>query len=248
MKKQDSWNPWQGPRKRKSEFRFVRYGMALLFPAAAAIVILLRPSLSETPFFLFLGAVVITAAKAGLAPAFWAVAISSLLIRVLFVHPQSRGIHFGTDFGGMERMGFFVLVSILLSCFIAAVRRERNQFRDSEERYRLLAETASDAIIVIDEREQILYVNAVAEKTFGAPAVNLLGQSLSVLLPSGGYQTELNEMKHRLDTRKKPVVVQLPGLRQCGAPLLIEMTLGTSTHRGKGVFTAIMRDVTQPTS
>jgi PAS domain S-box-containing protein len=88
----------------------------------------------------------------------------------------------------------------------------------------------------------------VAEKTFGAPAAELLGRSLSVLLPGGGYQAQLHEMKHRLDTRKKPVVVQLPGVRQCGAPLLVEMTLGTSTHRGKGVFTAIIRDVTHATS
>jgi PAS domain S-box-containing protein len=135
-------------------------------------------------------------------------------------------------------------MSMALSCFIAGVRRDRTHFRDSEERYRILAETASDAIIVIDEHGEILYVNAVAEGTFGACAEELIGRNLTLLLPGGGYQSQLTEMKHRLDTRLKPVAVQMPGLRQCGKPLLVEMTLGTSSHRGKGVFTAIIRDIT----
>src|SRR5262245_46493971 len=122
MKKHNIWNPWKGPRKRKSEFRFVRYGTALLYPLVAAIVISLRPALSEAPFFFFLGAVLLTAAKAGLAAAFWATAVSSLLIRLLFVPDQGHLISFARDFEGMERMGFFVLLSIVLSCFIAGVR------------------------------------------------------------------------------------------------------------------------------
>ena len=35
------------------------------------------------------------------------------------------------------------------------------------ERFRSLAETASDAIIVIDEASTILFINAAAEKIFG---------------------------------------------------------------------------------
>jgi PAS domain S-box-containing protein len=144
----------------------------------------------------------------------------------------------------MERMGGFVLLALLLSSLVASVRRERDQLRDSEERYRILAETASDAIIVIDEEGEILYVNPVAEKVFGTEAKRLLGQNLNRVLPGDGYREQLSEMKDRLDSRKKPVAVQLPGLHQCGDRLLIEMTLGTSSHRGRNLFTAILRDIT----
>jgi PAS domain S-box-containing protein len=145
---------------------------------------------------------------------------------------------------GLERMVGFVLLALLLSSLVAGVRRERNQLQDSEERYRILAETASDPIIVIDENGEILYVNPVAEKVFGTKAKGLLGQNLNCLLPGEGYREQLSEMKHRLDSRKKPVAVQLPGLHECGDHLLIEMTMGPASHRGRNLFTAILRDIT----
>ena len=51
-------------------------------------------------------------------------------------------------------------------------------------------------------------------------------------------------MKHHLDSRKKAVAVQLTGLHHTGEHLLVEMTLGTSSHRGRNLFTAIIRDST----
>jgi PAS domain S-box-containing protein len=226
-----------------SESRFLRYGVALMLPVAAVSVILVRPTFTVAPFFLFLGAVVLSAANGGLAAGFVSTALSALLLRLVFLRKE-ESLQSGSDLEGIERMGVFVLVALLLSSVVAAIRRERNQLRDSEERYRILAETASDAIIVIDEQGEILYVNPVAEKLFGTESGQLLGKNLNCLLPGDGYQAQLCEMKHRLDTRKKPVAVQLPGLHHSGAHLLIEMTLGGSSHRGKSVFTAIIRDIT----
>jgi PAS domain S-box-containing protein len=87
----------------------------------------------------------------------------------------------------------------------------------------------------------------VGERIFGAPVGQLLGKNLNCLLPGDLYQAQLCEMKRRLDTRKKPVAVQLPGLHQSGEKLVVEMTLGNSSHRGKSVFTAIIRDITRHT-
>jgi len=237
-----SWQLWDKPRKRMSESRFLRYGVAVMLPAAAALVIFVRPVFSEAAHFVFLGAVVLSAANGGLAPAFVSTALSVLLVRLLFVR-QEGALHYGGDVEGVERMGGFVLVALLLSSVVAGIRRNRNQLRDSEERYRFLAETASDAIVIIDEQGGILYVNSVAEKIFGAQAGQLLGKNLRCLLPGDGYQVQLSELKHRLDSRKKPVALRLPGLHQSGEHLLVEMTLGSSSHRGKSVFTAIIRDI-----
>lgn len=238
------WKLWKQPGRRMGESRLLRYGVALLLPALAACLIHARPVFAESPFFLFLGAVVLSAANGGLASAFVATAWSILLIRLLFVRGEGL-LYYGTDLEGMERMGGFALVAMLLGSFVAAIRRQRDQLRDSEERYRTLAETASDAIVVIDEQGGILYANRVAEKLFGMDARLLLGQNLSRLLPGDGYRAQLNEMKHRLDTRKKPVAIQLPGLHESGEHLLVEMTLGAASHRGRGAFTAILRDITR---
>jgi PAS domain S-box-containing protein len=157
---------------------------------------------------------------------------------------QEGILHYGSDFQGMERMGAFVLVALLISSFVAAIRRERNHLRDSEERYRILTESARDAVIVIDEQGGILYVNPVAEKIFGTGARQLLGKNLRFLLPGNGYEAQLAEMRRHVDTRKEPVAFQLPGLHKSGAQLLVEMTLGASCHRGQSVFTALIRDIT----
>ncbi len=47
--------------------------------------------------------------------------------------------------------------------------------RESEERYRIVAQTATDAIITIDEQSTILFVNPSAEKIFGHQIVEMLG-------------------------------------------------------------------------
>jgi PAS domain S-box-containing protein len=239
----EPWKLWQRPRLAMSESFLLRYGVAVILPIASASVIFVRPVFSESPFFAFLAAVVLSAVYGGLAPAFVSIAWSALLLRVLFVHPNGS-LQYRADLAGMERMAGFVLVAALLSSFVAALRRDRNQLRDSEARYRMLAETASDAILVIDDRGEILYVNPVAEKMFGSGASHLLGRNLAVLLPGNGYQTQLKEMKRHLDSRRKAVAVQMPGLHQSGERLLVEMTLGTSRHRGRDLFTAIIRDVT----
>lgn len=239
----ESWKLWKHSRRTKGESLLLRYGIALLLPVIATLVVLTRPALDEAPFFIFLAGVVLSAAHGGLAPAFLSLACSALLIRVLFVHPNGSA-YYGSDYAGMERMGAFVLIAMLLSSFVAAIRTERNQYRDSEARYRMLAETASDAIIVIDEKGEILYVNPVAERVFGSRSRELLGQNLRLLLPGDGYQSELAEMKRQLDSRRKTVALQLPGLHKSGEHLLVEMTLGMSSHRGRNLFTAILRDIT----
>jgi PAS domain S-box-containing protein len=191
---------------------------------------------------IFLGAVVLSAVKGGLAPSVVSIALSALLLRAFFVGAPDS-LLFGKDWEGMERMGGFILLALLLSCFVAGLRQERNDLRDNEERYRLLAENASDAIVVIDERSEILYLNPAAEHLFGRQAAELRGQSLAVLLPGDLYQAQLTELRQRLDTRKAPIAVQLPGLHQSGERLLVEMTLGSSCQQGRSVFTAIIRDL-----
>jgi PAS domain S-box-containing protein len=242
----EAWNLWKQPQLRMSESRLLRYGLALALPSLAAVLTSMRPAFHETPYFLFLAAVVLSATNGGVAAGFQSTALSAVLIRLFFVH-QAGLLRYANDSGGIERMGGFLLLGLLLSSFVASLRGERNQLRDSEERYRILAESASDAIIVIDERGEILYINPVAERVFGARAQDLLGKNVNLLLPGDRYQSQLNEIHHHLDTRKKPVVMQLPALHQSGERLLVEMTLGVSSHRGKNLFTAIIRDITAPT-
>jgi PAS domain S-box-containing protein len=66
-------------------------------------------------------------------------------------------------------------------------RRERERaekaLRESDERYRVVAETASEAIVVIDEESRMLFINGAAEKLFGYARAEMIGQRLTMLMP-----------------------------------------------------------------
>src|SRR5215211_3873395 len=59
---------------------------------------------------------------------------------------------------------------------------------ESEERYRIVAETATDAIVTIDQTGRILFVNRSAERIFGYNAPEMTGCNLDLLVP--GYSFE----------------------------------------------------------
>src|SRR4051794_12083663 len=239
------WIPWKAAHNGRHQSRFLRYGVAGLTPILAVALIYTRPVLMQTPFYIFMSAVIITATYAGLAPAFVATALSIFLVRLLFIQPYFYLYHKG-NVQDAERLCWFALLALMLSSLVAGLRREKNFLRESEERYRILAESASDAIIVIDDKETIRFVNPVAEKLFGADAKELLGQNLALLLPDATYQGPLEELKHHLDSRKPALVLQLPGRNFAGKNLLIEMTLGGFAKHGQSLFTAILREIRLP--
>jgi len=67
------------------------------------------------------------------------------------------------------------------------IRHERHlaqkALRESEARFRTLAETASDVILTINPAGQILFANRAAERVFGCPVPALIGEPLTRLLP-----------------------------------------------------------------
>ena len=54
---------------------------------------------------------------------------------------------------------------------------------ESSELFRVVAETASDAIISIDHDSVILFANRAAERIFGYPLSEILGQQATLLMP-----------------------------------------------------------------
>jgi PAS domain S-box-containing protein len=239
----NNWKLWTPLPRGVCEARFVRYGTAILLPILCVILVYTRPVLMQSPFYIFLGGILFTATFAGVAPSFLATAVSVFLVRLLFIQPYFSLYHKG-NVQDAERICWFTLIALMLGSLIAGLRKERNYLRDSEERYRILAESASDAIIVIDEQETIRFVNPVAERLFGATAEKLLGQNLADLLPDEAYQRPLADLKLHLDSRQPAIAVQLPCRHTSGRNILVEMTLGSFAKHGQNLFTAILREIT----
>src|ERR1051326_6737726 len=120
----------------RGESRAFRYGAAVMLTLPALLITSLRPPLMANPFIVFLGAVILSALFGGLAPAFVTTALSALLIRLFFIEPRFSLYHRG-NLDDAEQMGWFLLVALMLSSLVSALRRERNLIRRDRKSTRL---------------------------------------------------------------------------------------------------------------
>ncbi|MDQ3711068.1 MAG: PAS domain S-box protein [Acidobacteriota bacterium] len=131
---------------------------------------------------------------------------------------------------------------------ITARWRAEKILRDSEARYRVVTESASDAIITIDKEHTILFVNSAAEKIFGYAVDEMLGNNLFMLMPEHLRAPHAAGMKRYNETNKRNISwqgVELPGLHKDGHEIPLEITFGEINSDGKHLFTAVIRDITE---
>jgi PAS domain S-box-containing protein len=121
-------------------------------------------------------------------------------------------------------------------------------FNDIVDSSRVIAETASDAIITINERSQILFVNRATTHIFGYPIEELLGAELTMLMPEYLRHVHRSGLKNYLETGKKHVAwdsVRLPGRHKDGHEITLELSFGEFQRDGQRFFTGIARDITE---
>jgi PAS domain S-box-containing protein len=120
--------------------------------------------------------------------------------------------------------------------------------READERFRVYAESASDAIFAIDGNSVIQYANRAVERIFGYRPEELIGRSLSVLIPERMREAHREGMEHFTATGRKRIPwdgIGLPGLHRDGHEIALEISFGTYEHDGRRFFTGIARDVTE---
>jgi len=114
--------------------------------------------------------------------------------------------------------------------------------------FRVVAETATDAIITIDERSTILFVNKAAERIFGYPVSGMMGRELTMLMPNYLRETHRRGVERYLQTGKKHIswtVLKLTGLHRTGKEIPLEVSLGEHVHGKRRIFTGIVRDISE---
>lgn len=113
---------------------------------------------------------------------------------------------------------------------------------------RIIAETASDAVITIDQHSTIHFVNHAAEKIFGYSREELIGQDLTMLMPNYLRHVHTAGIKRYAETGKRHInweAVALPGRHRNGKEIPLELSFGEYTENGKHYFTGIARDVSE---
>src|SRR5215813_3331402 len=83
-----------------------------------------------------------------------------------------------------ERTGQLEQANRQLQADLEERRRAAQALQDSEARFRAVAETSNEAIVSIDHADKITYCNPAAERTFGHRCQDLIGKSVTVLMPA----------------------------------------------------------------
>jgi PAS domain S-box-containing protein len=139
--------------------------------------------------------------------------------------------------------------------FTVILRDISERLRAEEEHERLAArlggllDSAMDAIITVDESQRIVLYNRAAEKIFGWPSEQLLGQPLDRLMPER-FQAEHGRHVRRfgdtgVTSRRMGDGTVVYGLRANGEEFPMDASISQlQTAEGK-LFTVILRDVTE---
>lgn len=128
-----------------------------------------------------------------------------------------------------------------------ARKRAEESLRESEERFRAVAETAADAIVSADKCGDITYFNQGAERIFGYAARDVIGKPLTLLMPQRFHDAHRQGHARFLKTGEARVVgrtVELVGQRKEGTEFPLELSLASWKAGGDTFFTGILRDIT----
>jgi PAS domain S-box-containing protein len=117
--------------------------------------------------------------------------------------------------------------------------RAEQALRESEERFRSVVETASDAIISTDSHGNVVSWNRAAEMIFGYTAGEIIGQPLAGIV----YQDELQKALEMSQTGDSEAIETM-GLRKDGDKFPVALSLAAWQEKGEVFFTSIIRDIT----
>ena len=120
--------------------------------------------------------------------------------------------------------------------------------QDSEEKYRSVIQSASDAIVTTDINGLIIDWNRAADNIFGYAAGEIIGEKLDKIIPQS-YRTSHNDGTNRIVLGGKRDVIgktiELVGLHKNGQEFPIELSLSIWGKSSEKFFTGIIRDITE---
>ena len=112
-----------------------------------------------------------------------------------------------------------------------------------------LLDSAMDAVITVDETQQIVLYNRAAETIFGWPAADVLGQPLDKLIPRRFHGTHGGHMKRfgatGVTSRRMGGANLVYGLRKSGDEFPVEASISQLVTPEGRLFTVILRDATE---
>ena len=176
------------------------------------------------------------------------------LFASLFVHTV------GSPFNWAARLPLYLGGIYFLNAIFVARRTARtrgtsteeavaNFFREPEENFRVLVETANDAIVSLDNEGRVLLWNSAAEKIFSYNRSEAVGSILGDLIIPDSYADILKkEMKNLTVTGKSTQIrkiIEMEAKRKDGKAFPVEFSISARETSDGWIYTGIIRDITR---
>jgi len=125
---------------------------------------------------------------------------------------------------------------------------DREVRRTGEAHLRSILATVPDAMVIIDEKGAILSFSAAAEKMFGYTEAEVVGENVSMLMPSPDRERHDGYLAHyrRTGERKMIGIGRVTNARRRdGNTFPIELSIGEARIDDQRIFTGFIHDITQ---
>ncbi len=169
--------------------------------------------------------------------------------RVEMTHYNDKGVHEGKE---MVRIMYPLAAKREETKYFIEISRDVTEYRNlirqlkmSEEKFRSILDTVTDAIISIDENHKIVVFNNAAERIFGYSSHEILGKDLNLLIPPK-FGDHSRYIKRFLETKESKVMgetLSFTALRKNEEEFPIKLGLSYNETKGEITFTGIIRDV-----
>jgi PAS domain S-box-containing protein len=177
--------------------------------------------------------------------------------------PVSRPMGSGRDLYGIRKDGSEFPVEIGLSPIntdkglmvlgtivdISERKQTENRLRQSEAQLSGIIGSAMDAIVSVDEDENIVLFNNAAERMFLYPAEDAIGEKLNRFIPERFRSIHHKHIKSfgstKVTKRSMGSLGAIFGLRADGSEFPIEASISQLQAEGRKYYTVILRDITE---
>jgi PAS domain S-box-containing protein len=128
-------------------------------------------------------------------------------------------------------------------------QRVEEALRESEAKYRHIINAAADAIISLNEQGLVCEFNRAAEQMFGFTKAELLGNSLTPIMPAYLRDLHTAGLQRYLTTGQRHLPhwhnVELPGYTQDGREFPLEVSFSLLEAGEQKFLTGVLRDITE---
>ncbi|TVO76723.1 PAS domain-containing protein [Sedimenticola selenatireducens] len=128
-------------------------------------------------------------------------------------------------------------------------KRSQAALKESEEKFSAMANSAQDAIVMVNQHEEVVFWNMASESMFGFQVEDIVGQRLDDWIEPGASRDEFARLVAQLTTsgrdRSAGKTIELTALRKGREPFPIELSISALQLKGQWHVIGIMRDISE---